>query len=290
MNVAKTVEQAVAKLNLGLKILNRRADGYHNILSVFQAIDLCDVLEFDTAAHGTTEIVCDTPGIPTGPENLVYRAVDAVRSATGATHGLHIRLIKKIPVGAGLGGGSSDAAATLRALNRMWGLCFSNAELHDLAAGLGSDVPFFLQGGTALVTGRGEQIRPMFWDGDFHYVLVYPEFEVSSAWAYQNVKIGLTGASIYISFLNSMSESGKIRSGKLIECLENDFLPLLETTYPEVGQILDEFSAAGALGCSLSGSGSTLFGVFEQEKRAVETGVVLQSRGYRVFHCRAASD
>lgn len=280
------VEQAPAKINLGLKVLGRRPDGYHDILSVFQTLDLCDGLRFEPLAAGRTELVCNAPGVPAGPENLAWRAAEALRRATGATHGVRIGLEKRIPAGAGLGGGSSDAAATLRGLNRMWGLGLPGERLAELAAGLGSDVPFFLTRGTAVVTGRGERIRPILWEGDFRYVLVYPKFQVSTGWAYRNLKIALTETSGYISFLNSVKESGRVCPADLFAHLENDFLPLLETAYPEVGQILDALAASGALARSVSGSGSTLYGVFEAEGQALEAAAALRARGYPVYLCR----
>ena len=150
------VEIAPAKLNLGLRILGRRPDGYHDIVSVLQTVDLCDRMVFTPAPPGETLVHCDNPDVPDGPENLVYRAVEILRRATGAGHGVRVDLNKRIPTGAGLGGGSSNAATALRALDRLWGLDLRPERLAALAAELGSDVPFFLTGGTAVVTGRGE--------------------------------------------------------------------------------------------------------------------------------------
>ena len=143
----RTIAYAYAKINLGLKVLGRRADGYHDILSIFQTIDLHDRLIFEPAARGATEILCDDPGIPAGRENLVFQAVEALREATGTENGIRVVLEKRIPVGAGLGGGSSDAAAVLRVLDGMWALRLSGARLEALAGDLGSDVPFFLRRG-----------------------------------------------------------------------------------------------------------------------------------------------
>ena len=170
----RTVEIAPAKLNLGLRILGRRPDGYQDIVSVLLTVDLCDRLVFTPAPPGETRVFCDNPDLPGGPENLVHRAVEILRRATGAGHGVRVDLNKRIPMGAGLGGGSSNAATALRALDRLWGLDLRPERLAALAAELGSDVPFFLTGGTAVVTGRGERIRPVDWEGDFWYVLVYP--------------------------------------------------------------------------------------------------------------------
>ncbi len=282
----RAIENAYAKINLGLKVLRRRADGYHDILSIFQTLDLHDRVIFESAGRGETEIICDDPEIPTGSGNLVFQAVEALRAATGTDRGVRVILEKRIPVGAGLGGGSSDAAAALRALDRMWMLNLPPERLQVLAGELGSDVPFLLKVGTAVVTGRGERYRRISWQGDFHYVLVHPGFQVLSGWAYQNLKIGLTEGSKYISFLNSIEEYGELRPDVLFGCLENDFLPLLKATYPEVEPALRALEASGALACSLSGSGSTLYGVYEEGEQAAEAARGLRDRGYRVSLCR----
>ena len=282
----RVVENAPAKLNLGLKILGRRADGYHDIVSVLQTVDLCDRLVFTPAAPGETLIVCDHPDVPEGPKNLVHRAVEILRRATGADHGVRVDLNKRIPTGAGLGGGSSDAATSLRALDRLWGLHLHPEKLAALAAELGSDVPFFLTGGTAVVTGRGERIRPVDWGGEFWYVLVYPGFPVSTAWAYRNVRIGLTETRAYGRFLDFTIKSGRICAGRLFACLENDFLPLVEAASTDVARILTALVGEGAVACSLSGSGSTLFGVFREARQASAAVALVQGRGRRVYLCR----
>ena len=278
-------ERAYAKINLGLKVLGRRPDGYHNILSVFQTVDLSDSLRFEPSTVGSTQIVCDHSGVPTGPENLVHRAIEVLRSATGIRKGVRVILKKRIPMGAGLGGGSSDAAAALRALNRAWGLALSPEALRELAGRLGSDVFFFLSPGTAVVSGRGEQVRYISWPEDAFYVLVNPGFEVSTRWAYDNLRIGLTERSAYISFMGS-TEGREIRASRLFACLENDFMPLLAATYPEVERIRSALDRYGPLACSLSGSGSTLYGVFRDAKQSREAEAGLRDLGYQVVLCR----
>lgn len=282
----RVIEIAPAKLNLGLKILRRRPDGYHDIVSVLQTVDLCDRLVFTPAATGETLVCADRPDVPDGPDNLVYRAVEILRRATGARHGVRVDLVKRIPAGAGLGGGSSNAAAALRALDRLWGTRLGPERLAALAAELGSDVPFFLTGGTAVATGRGERIRPVDWEGDFWYVLVYPGFPVSTAWAYRNVRIGLTEAAAYGTFLDFAEKSGRICAGRLFACLENDFLPLVEAVSGDVARILAALAARGAVACSVSGSGSTLFGVFREARQASAAVALAQGRGRRVYLCR----
>ena len=282
----RTVENAHAKINLGLEVLRRREDGYHDILSVFQTLDLHDRLIFEGAGGGKTEILCDDPEVPTGRENLVFRAVEALREATGAALGVRVVLEKQIPSGAGLGGGSSDAAAVLRALNRAWSLNLSGERLRALAGELGSDVPFFLKRGTAVVTGRGERLRYISWEADVSYVLVTPGFQISSGWAYRNSEFALTERSRYINFFGSIDEDEGICPAGLFGCLENAFLPLVKATYPEVENILKALASSGAAACSLSGSGSTLYGVFWEGSRASAAAERLAAFGYRVTICR----
>ncbi|MDE2999102.1 MAG: 4-(cytidine 5'-diphospho)-2-C-methyl-D-erythritol kinase [Gemmatimonadota bacterium] len=280
------IEIAPAKLNLGLKILRRRQDGYHDIVSVLQTVDLCDRLAFTSAATGETLVRCDHPDVPAGPENLVFRAVEVLRRETGVNRGVRVDLDKRIPTGAGLGGGSSNAGATLRALDRLWGLRLGPERLSGLGAELGSDVPFFLTGGTAVATGRGERLRPVVWEDEFWYVLVYPGFPVSTARAYRNVRIGLTETEAYGTFLDFAEKSGGICADRLFDCLENDFLPVVEAAGKGVTRILAALAGGGAVACSVSGSGSTLFGVFRDARLASAAVVRVQGRGRRVFLCR----
>ncbi len=279
------VEDANAKINLGLKILGPRRDGFHDILSVVQTIDLRDRLVFRPSARGQIALACDDATLAVGPENLVHRAVVAFRDYTGMDRGVEVALEKRIPMGAGLGGGSSDAAAVLRALNRMWEAGLSERELRDLGASLGSDVPFFVRkNGTAMVTGRGEKLRYVRWSADVVYVLVWPGFEVDTGWAYANYRKPLTVHRDYDRFFNSVNFD-ELPAAELFCHVENDFLPLVAQTHPETREILSRLTDAGALVASMSGSGSTLYGAFAS--RAVAEGVWarFKAEGFRAFLC-----
>ena len=279
------IEYAPAKLNLGLNIQGQRADGFHDILSVFQTIDLCDQLTFEPANHGRIRLICNDPRVPTGPENLIYKAVLAFKAHTGIEQGIQITLDKKIPMEAGLGGGSSDAAAVLRVLNHLWTAELSHNQLCDIGATLGSDVPFFIQkSGTAVVTGRGEKVRYIPWSANVFYVLVYPSFKVSTGWAYANFKKALTVSSDYARFLNSV-DFGELSVHEFLSHIENDFLPLVKKTHPETQSILAQLKEAGALAVSMSGSGSTLYGVFESRSIAQAISSQLKAKHFRVFLC-----
>ena len=287
MDEIELVEKARCKINLGLKVLRRREDGFHEISSIAQSVDLADTLQFRRSpAPGLT---CTDPTLPVGADNLVLRAAALFNARLPQSpQAWHIHLEKQIPVGAGLGGGSADAAAVLRGLNRLNGNPFAAVELHALAAQLGSDVPFQVVGGTALMQGRGERLEGLAWRGEVFYVLVYPEVEVSSAWAYGRVGVGLTPESPYLKFTNSLKikSGGCVDHALLFRVLENDFLPLIERTYPIVAQLRAVLEATGALACSMSGSGSTVYGVFDDRTAAYQAQQRLQAKGYRSFLCR----
>ncbi len=280
------VEYAYAKLNLGLKILGRRGDGFHDILSVFQTVDLCDRLVFRPAGQGQIILSCDDADLSVGPENLVYRAVLAFRSYTGMDRGVEIVLEKRVPLAAGLGGGSSDAAAVLRVLNRAWEAGLSYRELCDLGATLGSDVPFFVrQKGTAVVSGRGESVRYVPWSADVVYVLVCPGFQVGTGWAFANYKKTLTVHGEYDRFVNSVKKFRDVPVSDFWGRIENDFLPLIVQSHPETRDILSRLTDAGARVASMSGSGSTLYGVFESRDVAEVVWARFKAEQFRAFLC-----
>jgi 4-diphosphocytidyl-2-C-methyl-D-erythritol kinase len=181
-----------AKVNLGLHVLAKRADGFHDIETILQTIDLRDRIRITPLEEKRIEVRCDRPEVPSGPENLVHRAAQLILSEHEVPGGCRIEIDKRIPAGAGLGGGSGNAAVTLLGLNRLWDLNMSREDHLRMAARLGSDVPFFLEGGTALAEGRGERLTPLRLVPDFWLVLVKPAISISTAWAYGRVKIPLT--------------------------------------------------------------------------------------------------
>ena len=276
------IERAHAKINLGLKVLGRRSDGYHDILSLAQCVDLADILHIAPAA--ADELTCTVDHLSTGPDNLVRRALEAFRTHRSVAP-LHIHLEKHIPMGAGLGGGSADAAAVLRALNRLCDAPLSTAALSALGAALGSDIPFLIEGGTALMRGRGEILEPQQWAGAAHYALVYPELEIGTAWAYGQLGPFLTENTPYLNFTASLS-GGSVDHDRLFEVLENDFMPVVERAYPIVAELRSQLDRAGARATSMSGSGSTVFGIFDDRTTASQAQAALQGRGFRSFLCQ----
>jgi len=277
-------EKAHAKINLGLKVVRRRADGYHDILSLAQCIDLADVLHIESAPKD--QMTCNLDHLTTGSDNLVCRAVDAFRAKMETPiRYFRIHLEKHIPMGAGLGGGSADAAAVLRALNRLYGEPFALAELCEMAAELGSDIPFLVGGGTAIMRGRGEILEPSAWSGGAFYVLAYPEVEVGTAWAYGQLGPVLTENTPYLNFISSLS-GGCVDHDRLFEVLENDFMPVVERAYPIVADLRSQLDRAGARATSMSGSGSTVYGIYDDRTTASQAQQALQEQGYRSFLCR----
>lgn len=278
-------ERAPAKINLGLKILGKRPDGYHDILSIFQTVDLCDELTLSDESGPGFE--CESPTVPRGPDNLVLRAERVLASAAGEMKPIRYTLRKRIPVGAGLGGGSSDAAAALRGLGRIYGGGASNESVLSVCAEkLGSDVPFLLKGGTAVVSGRGELIRPVDWPFDFTYVIVYPGFGVSTAWAYGRVNSYEESGGEYASLVRGLAGA---RSGgdEFIRALLNDFEKVVFPAYPELGGIRSMLLKGGAAAALLTGSGSSLFGIFDEPEMALLCADTVRERGLSAWVVRA---
>jgi len=264
-NARRLELSAAAKVNLALEILSRRPDGYHEIVTVLQTVDLSDRLVLEEADH--LEVGTSAPGVPTDERNLAYRAAAALREAAKLSRGVRITLDKRIPVAAGLGGGSTDAAAVLTGLNRLWGLRWPAAELEKLAAGLGMDVPFFLRGGAALATGRGERLDPL-GGAALPLVLVNPRFPLSTAEMYARVT-----PAMYSDGDRARRMAGALdsrRPGRVAGSLYNGLEPAARAAHPQIGQMQAALVAAGALGAAMSGSGPTVFGVarsFEQARQ-----------------------
>ncbi len=260
---------AAAKVNLALEILSRRPDGYHEIATVMQTVDLSDRLVLEEA--DSLEVRTSAPGVPSDERNLAYRAAAALRQAAGIEYGARITLDKRIPVAAGLGGGSTDAAATLVGLNRLWGLRWPVERLEELAVGLGMDVPFFLRGGAAMATGRGERLRPLS-GAALALVLVNPRFAVSTADMY-----GRVTPSMYSDGGRARDAASALetrRSSRVARTLYNGLEVAARAAYPQIGHMQAALVAAGALGAAMSGSGPTVFGV----ARSLEQARQIQAR------------
>jgi len=251
------VLRASAKVNLVLEVLGKRPDGYHELSTVMQAVDLFDRLTVEAAATITLET--SEPALPTDDRNLVVRAARLLQEAAGIKAGARIVLDKRIPLAAGLGGGSSDAAATLLGLNRLWGLRWRRERLVELAVKLGMDVPFFLGRGRALGTSRGEVLSALPGVGGYALVLVHPGIGLSTQEVYGRVPPGWRAESDGTKrMLDALKKRNVVRvAGALTNHLEH----WVEPAMPVIGRMKAALFAAGALGAAMSGSGPTVFGL-----------------------------
>ena len=296
------VVRTPAKINLGLRVLSRRPDGYHAIRTLLAGVDLWDTLTFEPGGDAL-RLECDTPSIPTDETNLVVRSALLLQESLGRSlPGVRIHLEKGIPAGRGLGGGSSDAAAALIGLNRLFGLGLRRYELHRLLAAVGMDAPFFLYGGLALATGRGEQVFPVSAGRELPLVLLIPEFGIPTPDAYRGLPEppasairdgGYVRADSLLRFLES-GPSGPQLSGKLLAgCFPNDLerSTVLQTTRPSdaISRMRNALHAAGAVEVAMSGSGSAVFGVFPDRERATLAASRLSRGNLRAIATRTIS-
>ena len=259
--------KAPAKINLFLHVTGRRTDGYHELFTLMCPLALYDILTVKTGGAGI-HVRCNHPDVPEDASNLAARAARlffeaASEQTASASPGLTIEIDKKIPVGAGLGGGSSNAAAILTALNRFWEYPLSKAVLLELGARIGADVPFFIQGVPALATGIGDRLEPFARLPHWTALLVYPNVAVSTAWVYKNLNLRLT------------KDEKKLRKfhfeGRLFNVaahLVNDLEAVTAKAFPVINEIKRLLLAHGAAGAMMSGSGSAVFGLFEAPERA----------------------
>ena len=257
--------KAPAKVNLFLEILGKRDDGYHEIETIMQEIDLADSLQFEETQEGVT-LECNDKNIPANQDNLVCKAANLILEECGIKKGVLINLEKNIPVGAGLGGGSSDAATTLKALNSLWKVGLNNEELIEFAAKLGSDIPFFINGKTALCRGRGELITPVEVRNRMDYIILFPRVHISTETIYKNLKIDLTKKRKDVSFfLDALKYSEVAGISKL---LFNRLEEIIFATYPDLLQVKSTLESFDFCGLSISGSGSAFFGLCNDRHQA----------------------
>ena len=278
MTKKKILIKTPAKINLGLRVKELRPDGYHEIATTMQMVGLFDELTFETIEKGI-EIVTEGEVIKNGEENIIYKAYKILMKETEDI-GVRIRLKKNIPVASGLGGGSSDGAATLVGLNMLWGLNFNKKKLMHFGSRLGSDVPFFLFGPSAHAKGRGDILTPVkplnAW-----VLLVKPSFAVSTSWAYNNYN-RLREKEQDTKLLTKRRDSIKLpRFNKRFGEYINDLERVTGSKYPVISSIKKELIDSGAEISLMSGSGSTVFGIFSEKKSAEDAS--RRFKGYKVF-------
>ena len=294
-----------AKVNLRLEILQKRKDGYHEIRTLFQKISLHDTIDFSLRKERGISITTNCPDLPVGGKNLVYKAAQVILSRSGYSGGVSIHIEKKIPLGAGLGGGSSNAATTLIALNKLLELSLTQKELMAMGVRIGADVPFFFFEGGAIATGIGERLKKV--ELPFlGYILIYPNFEVSSRWAYQNfalprrllqpqaIRAGVkTRSGVILSNLPSLDGAGegltKVKFRFKIQefldtpvgiskCLFNDLEKGVSQKFPQIDQMKEILVSAGALGSLMTGSGPTVFGLFSDKEETLRAYRKIKNR------------
>lgn len=260
---------APAKINVILRILDRRLDGFHNLWSIMQTVALEDEVSIKICAdRQDIHLKCDATQLAADQSNLVYRAATAVLARAQQSIGLDIELRKRIPMGAGLGGGSSDAAATIIGLNHLLRLEWSPTQMADVGQSLGSDVPFFLFAPSAFVAGRGETVRPVVVEGVRWVVLVNPGFGVNTKWAYQELAATRTAVPPLSLIQRELDQQSQVSWAQLIAVAENDFEAPVFAVHGKLREIKRSLQAHGAEIALLSGSGATVFGVFAEEARA----------------------
>jgi len=249
--------ESPAKVNLRLEILKKRADGYHELRTIFQKISLHDTLHFSLRKGRGVSIAADHPKLPIGKNNLVYKAAQSILKVASYRGGVDIVIEKRIPLGAGLGGGSSNAATTLMALNHLLEIGLPKKELMGMGLEIGADVPFFFFNGGAIGSGIGERLKQVELP-DLWYILIYPNFEVSTRWAYQNFV--LTNREFHLN-LRGLLKTPEGVSRVLLNHLE----AVVSKKYPEISLMKKTLVSAGALGALMTGSGPTVFGLFDEE-------------------------
>ena len=276
------LKKSGCKINLLLNILGRRPDGFHELETVMQPVPLWDEIEF-ARAGGTIELTCDQPGLACDGSNLVVRAAQAFREAAGLDSGVKLHLRKRIPMEAGLGGGSGNAATTLLGLNELFGQPLTLEQLSLLAASLGSDVAFFLQSGPALATGRGEHVEPLAQFGRLQklsLVLLHPGFGISTPWAYKHLAEfpadlnGRPGRARELVRVLASDEPSAPWGQMLYNSLEAPAF----AKYPILRIYVEAFKELGSVGALMSGSGSTVFAWFERRANAEQAIEVCRAR------------
>jgi 4-diphosphocytidyl-2-C-methyl-D-erythritol kinase len=275
--------KAPAKINLFLRVLRKRTDNYHDIASLMQKISLYDELNFSLRPEGIV-LNCPDSNLPNTPENLVYRAAQAIFDHTNYSSGIEITLTKKIPQAAGLGGGSSDAATTLMALNEICELNLDKTQLMKLGAKLGADVPFFIFGNTALALGIGDKLTDLPNLPMLNIVLINPAFPLSTKMVYENLNLRLTRKKINYSIPPVFTMSDVIAQ------LHNDLESISFKIHPELQDLKQLLLKHGAQGALMSGSGPTLFGIFNNEnsaKKALDSIKQEVPGHYAVFFARS---
>ncbi len=278
-------EGAFAKLNLTLDVLQKREDGYHDIKSIMQAVSIRDDIEIDVGTQKPWSLFCDVEGVPCDSRNLAWKSAELFFKTTNIDpDGISIRITKRIPMEAGLAGGSADAAAVLRALNRHYNAPFSILALAELGAQIGSDVPFCVICGTAMAEGRGEHLRKLPDMPECFIVVCKPDFSSSTPELYRKIDESVIGRRPDHQAMESSLLAGDL--GKIAENLYNVFDPLVTQEHIELNYIKSIFNSYGAIGQQMTGSGSAVYGIVESFEYAAVICAMLKDNYPQVFICK----
>ena len=250
-----------AKVNIGLKVLSLRKDGYHDIVTIFQEINLFDIIYISINPLGCN-FNSNVNWLKNDKRNLCITAYETMKKKFDI-NGINIDLTKNIPRGSGLGGGSSNAASVLKGIRQLYDLNISDNELENIASEIGADVPFFIRGSIQLGEGVGDRLTPLKININVKYLIIIPEIIINTFWAYSQFKKNLDSSLSSINFAGL--SIGKTISLDMLKLFENDFESIVVPTYPEIGEIKEKLHALGARYASLSGSGSTVFGIFNDD-------------------------
>ena len=273
----------MSKVNLGLDVLRRRDDGYHEVRMIMQTLKLCDELYFEETQKNEIRIVCNSENLECDENNLIYKAARLIMDEAGIDRGLDIRLKKNIPIAAGMAGGSSDAAATLVALNKMFGTDFDIAKLKEIGVKIGADVPYCIEGGTQLSEGIGEKLTRLKDAPQCFVVVAKPHIGVSTKYVYENLHVETIKTHPNI---DAMLKG--IDAGDLIEIsshMENILENVTEKKYPVIAMLKSKLKSMGALNSLMSGSGPTVFALFDDRDKADKACEAVLDTGEVAFGC-----
>ena len=272
--IDKTTQRAYAKINIGLDVLRRRADGYHEVKMIMQTVDIYDELVLERRKEPGIELRMDNSELPSGGDNLICRAADLLFREKKITEGVNISLTKRIPIAAGMAGGSADAAAALRGLNELFDMGYSLKELQALGVGLGADIPYCLAGGTMLSEGIGEILTPLPAPPAAHLVIAKPDINVSTAFVYGNLHADRLAWHPDIDGMIAALQKGDLDgiTGRLGNVLET----VTVKAHPVIEQIKELLRKQGAENAMMSGSGPTVFGIFKEKETAARAAEAVE--------------
>lgn len=273
----RITKEAYAKINLGLDVLRRREDGYHEVRMIMQTVGICDTLVFIKREEPGIFLQTDREGLSTGEDNLIWRAAKLLFDREGVEQGVEIFLQKRIPIAAGMAGGSTDAAATLMGLNELFSLGYSTEKLMELGVTLGADIPYCVMGGTALSEGIGEVLTRLPMPPQCVLVIAKPDIDVSTKFVYENLHADRLFCHPDIDGMTEAVKAGDLKgiTDRLGNVLETVTIP----RYPVIDQIKQEMKRVGAEGALMSGSGPTVFGIFLKEMSAKEAAKRIREQG-----------